>query len=165
MKFDRVNSWRKNMASAMALSALVSIAMPVASWAGFFGDHPRYLHAIKDLRTARHLLEKPEEANVKADEDAAIAELDKALGEIKRAAADDWKEDFVPPQIDVNWHHHDRLKEANRLIHKAKDDISQEEDNGSARGLRDRARRHLDLAMGSVDHAMGDKSFDKHHGF
>jgi len=164
MRFDRTNSWHKNVASAMALSALVSIVMPAASWAGLFGDHPRYLHAVTDLRTARHLLEKPEENNVKADEDAAISEIDRALGEIKKAAADDWKEDFVPPKIDAGWHHHERLKEASRLIHKAKDDISQEEDNGSARGLRDRARHHLDLAIDSVDHAMADKSWDEQHG-
>jgi hypothetical protein len=165
MKFDRTNSWHRNMASTVALSALISIATPVASWAGFFGDHPRYLHAITDLRTARNLLEKPEEGNVKADEDGAIAEIDRALDEIKKASADDWKEDFLPPKIDVGWHHHERLKEADRLLHKAIDDISQEEDNGAARGLRNRARHHLELAIASVDHAMADKSFDAHHGF
>jgi hypothetical protein len=154
----------KKMASLMALTALTSIAMPAASWAGFFGDHPKYLHAITDLRTARHLLEKPEEANVKADEDNAIAAIDRALGEIKQAAADDWKVDFVPPPIDAGWHHHERLREAAKLLHKAKDDISKEEDTGKARGLRDRARHHLDEAIGAVEHAIADKSFDVQHG-
>jgi len=149
----------------MALSASISIAMPATSWAGFFGDHPRYLHAITDLKTARHLLEKPEEGNVKADEDSAISEIDRALDEIRKAAADDWKEEFVLPHIDAGWHHHERLKEADRLLHKAINDISQEEDDGTARGLRNRARRHLEHAAASVDHAMADKSFDVHHGF
>jgi hypothetical protein len=154
------NSWHRNLASTVALSAMVFMTASPASWAGFFGSHPAYEHAIEDLRTARHLLEKPEEANVAADEEAAVAEIDRALGEIKEAAANDWKENFMPPKIDVGWHHHERLKEASRLLQKAKSDISQEEDDGAARGLRNRARHHLDLAIASVDHAMADKSFD-----
>src|ERR1700749_4400127 len=69
------------------------------------GQPPAYLHALTDLRTARWLLyRQPGDARVSADEDAAIREIDAAIGELKRAAIDDGKPLEDHPQVDVNEH-------------------------------------------------------------
>src|ERR1700743_3921644 len=70
------------------LLALVSLAAN----ADMPGKHPAYLHALSDLRAARWMLEhRPGDAAVSAQEDVAITEIDKAIGEIKKASIDDGK--------------------------------------------------------------------------
>src|ERR1700684_669533 len=49
-------------------------------------QHPAYLHALTDLRSARGYLRRPARAVVKWDENRAIREIDAAINEIKRAA-------------------------------------------------------------------------------
>src|SRR5882757_11178049 len=77
--------------------ALVSLAANAA----LPGKHPYYLHALSDLRAARWMLEhRPGDAAVSAQEDVAITEIDKAIGEIKKASIDDGKDihDHPPAQ-------------------------------------------------------------------
>jgi hypothetical protein len=144
---------------ALAISTIV----PLAAWAGFFGEHPRYEHALSDLRTARNFLQRPEEPNVVADEASAIREIDASIGEIKQAARDDWKETWAPPSFDVHLTHGGRVHEALKLLERAHDDITQEEDDRQARGLRNRAIGHLDKAISFARLAIEDKHMDEHH--
>ncbi len=147
----------------IAVSSGLSFGLPVASWAGFFGDHPSYDHAITDLRTARHFLNHHEEANVEAADSAAIQEVDAALGEIKRAALDDWKDIWNPPPIDVHIDHRGRLHEALKLLEKAHSDVKQEEDDYRAKGLQHRALEHIDRAVDLVRAAADEKRMDEHY--
>jgi hypothetical protein len=125
------------------------------------GDHPAYLHALSDLRAARGLLEKPANPEVKWDENNGIREIDAAINEIKQASIDDGKPLSEHPPIDVKWKHRDRLKEAERLLHKAAQDIDEHEDNNWAKGLRNRANGHIHNAEHAVHEAMEDRKEER----
>jgi len=121
------------------------------------GRHPAYLHVLTDLRTARWLIEhRPGDARVSADEDVAITRIDEAIREIKRAAIDDGKDIHDHPPVDAQLDNRGRLHRAEELLHKVHDDIAREEDDPLTRGLRDRAVRHVDEAMGATHHAIVD---------
>src|ERR1700678_2450307 len=101
------------------------------------GPHPAYLHALSDLRAARHYLNdgwawEP----VRRDDDAAIREIDAAIREIKLAAIDDGKGVSDPFPIDKHLGPHDRFRKANELLAAAHNDLSRAEDVPSSRGLR-----------------------------
>jgi tetratricopeptide (TPR) repeat protein len=118
------------------------------------GPHPAYLHALSDLRAARHYLNDgwAWEA-VRRDDNAAIGEIDAAIREIKRAAIDDGKGDADPFPIDRHLSPHDRFRKANELLAAAHADLAKAEDVPAARGLRDRAIGHVDEAHRIVDAA------------
>src|SRR5271156_552374 len=118
------------------------------------GPHPAYLHALSDLRAARHYLNdgwawQP----VKRDDNVAIREIDAAINEIKKASIDDGKGLDDPFQIDSRLSAHDRFRKANELLWSAHNDLSKAEDVPQARGLRDRAIGHVDKAHQIVDAA------------
>jgi hypothetical protein len=118
------------------------------------GPHPAYLHALRDLRAARHYLNdgwawEP----VRRDDNAAIREIDAAIGEIKRAAIDDGKGDNDPFLIDRRLSPHDRFRKANELLNAAHHDLDHAEDVPESRGLRNRAIEHIDEAHRIVDAA------------
>jgi len=117
--------------------------------------HPAYLHALSDLRVARSYLSRPAGINVKWDERRAITEIDAAINEIKRASIDDGKPiDDHPPVDAPQWG--DRLHRSLELVEKARADISRDEDNGFANGLRNRAVGHLDNAIRFVREGIED---------
>ncbi len=140
--------------------ALCALA-PSASFAGFFGDHPRYLHALSDMRYARSLVMRPDDRNVVNDEKNAAHELDVAIGEIKEAAREDWKPINDHPPVDTSMNRPGRLHEAIKVLDKAQHDLSEEEDDSHARNLRNRAIQHLKVARNFVRQAIGDKEFDQ----
>jgi hypothetical protein len=118
------------------------------------GPHPTYLHALSDLRAARHYLNDGWAwAPVKHDDNEAIREIDAAISEIKRAAIDDRKGLNDPFPIDTSLSPHNRFRKANELLWKAHNDLSKAEDVPEARGLRDRAIGHVDRAHDIVDKA------------
>jgi hypothetical protein len=118
------------------------------------GPHPAYLHALTDLRTARHYLhDKWAWGPVKHDDEEAIREIDAAINEIKRAAIDDGKGLNDPFPIDTSLSPHGRFRKANELLWKAHNDLSRAEDVPESRGLRDRAIVHVDRAHEIVDSA------------
>ncbi len=126
--------------------------------------HPAYLHGLSDLRHARALLEKPARPDVKWDENVAIREIDAAIKEIRDASIDDGKPLSEHPPIDANLAHRDRLKKAEELLVQTSRDIEQKEDNGFAKGLRDRALKHVRIAYDAVKQAVEERKEDKKHG-
>jgi hypothetical protein len=129
-------------ASLVLFSAVAAHAAPP--------DHPAYLHALSDLRAARGYLKKPDGVVVAWDEKKARGEIDAAIKEIKDAAIDDGKDLDDHPPIDVaDWG--GRLKKAKELLAAAERDVSEDEDNGFARGLRKRALGHIEGAERFVD--------------
>ncbi len=116
------------------------------------GPHPAYLHALSDLRAARHYLSdnwawEP----VRKQDSAAVREIDAAIDEIKKAAINDGKGLNDPFHIDTQLSPHDRFRKANELLYAAHNDLSKAEDVPESRGLRDRAIGHVDHAHGIVD--------------
>jgi hypothetical protein len=120
-------------------------------------QHPAYLHALTDLRAARWMLEhRPGDAAVSVHEDEAVVEIDHAIAEIKRAAIDDGKNVQDHPNVDVPKDYRGRLHRAAELLRKVRADTYREEDNPTARGLRDRAIAHVDAALHATERAIHD---------
>ncbi len=126
--------------------------VPVAAPA----QHPAYLHALTDLRAARGYLRRPAGAMVKWDENRAIREIDAAINEIKRASVDDGKNIEDHPAVDDHMVWGGRLQKALELVETARRDVNQEEDNGFAQGLKNRAIGHIDLASRAIHDGMAD---------
>jgi hypothetical protein len=140
-----------------AITALAAAILPFAAQADVPGAHPGYLHALSDLRAARWNLEhRPGDAAVSTQEDIAISEIDRAIGEVQKAAARDGKDTFVRPHEDANLDRPGRLHHAVELLRAAQNDLNQEEDNPESRGLKHRALEHVDRAVEAARHAIGD---------
>lgn len=113
--------------------------------------HPAYLHALTDLRAARWLIEhRPGDWQQSVDEVESVRRIDAAINEIKHAAIDDGKNLADHPPVDERNDHRGRIHEAIDYMRKARADISSGEDNAFANGLRDRAIRHIDGAIGAA---------------
>jgi hypothetical protein len=145
----------KNARWMVLAAGLVAMAVPTQMQAGEVpGPHPAYLHALSDLRAARHYLNDGWAwEQVRHDDNAAIREIDAAINEIKHAAIDDGKGLNDPFQIDTRLSPHDRFRKANELLRSAHEDLARAEDVPQARGLRDRAIGHVDSAHQIVDTA------------
>jgi hypothetical protein len=136
---------------------LLALTLPLAANADVPGKHPAYLHALSDLRAARWMLEhRPGDVAVSGNEDVAVMEIDKAIGEIKRAAIDDGKNLQDHPNVELPNNRPGRLHKALQLLHKVHSDVAREEDDPMTRGLRDRAVGHIDAAIHATDGALVD---------
>jgi len=113
--------------------------------------HPAYLHALSDLRAGRWLIEhRPGDWAQTSDEAEAVRQIDAAIRDIRKAAFNDGRNANDHPPVDENPDHRGRIHEALQYLNKARSDISREEDNAFADGLRDRAMGHIDAAIGSA---------------
>lgn len=139
------------------VALLLSAVLPLAAHADMPGQHPAYLHALTDLRDARWNLEhRPGDARVSEHEDMAIMEVDKALGEVRKAAFYDGKDVYDTPHEDARLDHAGRLHHAIELLRKAESDVSREEDNPQTQGLQMRVINHIHEAIHSAEHALHD---------
>ena len=118
--------------------------------------HPAYLRAISDLRYARALLFRPEWRPVMHDQRAAVDEIDRAIGEAKRAAIDDGKNIDEHPPIDRGLGWEGRFRKSMELLDSAERDLSQAETNGAAAGWRNAALANVQHAKAFVAKAMRD---------
>jgi hypothetical protein len=136
---------------------LLFAALPFAAHADLPGHHPAYLHALTDLRDARWNLEhRPGDLAVTIHETKAIAEIDLAIEEAKRAAADDAKNLADRPHEDAHLDRPGRLHHAAELLRKAHGDVDQEEDNPQSRELKHRVLHHIDEALHATERAIHD---------
>jgi hypothetical protein len=143
--------------ASMLSALLVLLVLPFAANADLPGKHPYYLHALTDLRAARWMLEhRPGDAAVSGQEDVGITEIDKAIGEIKRAAIDDGKDIHDHPGVDVPPDHPGRLHKALELLRKVHSDVDREEDDPMTKGLKGRATHHIDEAIHATERALKD---------
>jgi hypothetical protein len=99
---------------------------------------------------------RPGDAAVSVHESEAIGEIDRAIGELKRAAIDDGKNIHDHPPADLPNDYRGRLHKAADLLRKVRADTYREEDNPTARGLRDRAIGHIDAALHATEQAIHD---------
>jgi hypothetical protein len=135
--------------SAGVVAMACCAAAPLAAHAQWWSQHPAYLHAMANLRTAYWLEAHREPAGPaqSADERKALNEIRVAYQELKDASLVDDKDinDQPPANFDFG-DHGGRLHRALDLLRDAHDQIAKEEDNPAARGLRDRAAHHIDDA-------------------
>jgi hypothetical protein len=148
------------MKSTNPLAVRVNIFFLVMLLAGCVAappKHPAYLHALSDLRAARWMLaNRPGGAAVTAHENTAIGEIDRAIGEISHAAANDGKNINSRPPSDAPADYRGRLHKAADLLRAVRTDTAREEDNPSSVGLRDRALGHIDAALHETERAIHD---------
>jgi len=145
----------KNYLRLVAAAAFALVATST-SWADTPGRHPAYLHALSDLRDARAHLQHLASEQVIDQEIRAIDEIDKAIGEIKRAAIEDGKNIDDHVHIDAHLSRSGRFHKALELLDKAKRDASGEEDQPDTQGLQLRVIMHIDEAHHAVEHAIHD---------
>src|SRR5580698_459068 len=139
--------WRTILKTVVAAAGLMLAVAPMTVQAQVPGPHPAYLHALSDLRAARHYLHDGWAwGPVRRDDDAAIREIDAAINEIKHASIDDGRGDADPFPIDRRLSPHDRFRKANELLAAAHHDLDHAEDVPRARELRNRALGHIDAA-------------------
>jgi hypothetical protein len=137
---------------ALLLSILL---LPWGATAQMPGRHPGYDRALSDLRYARALLETGSQwGRVARDDERAVAEIDRAIEEVRHAAWEDGKNPNARPAVDAHWLPGERLRRAQDVLGRARRDLDHEEDNPSARGLRNRAWMHIDEAQRAVAHAI-----------
>jgi hypothetical protein len=142
-------------AKLTALVFAVAAVAPLAAQADVPGEHPAYMHALSDLRAARWLIDHhPPSYAQGADEAAAVRQIDDAIRDLKQAAIDDGKDVYFHPPVDERPDMPGRLHGAVDALKKARADIDREEDNGWARGLRNRSIQHIDDALHHVRRAI-----------
>ena len=120
------------------------------------GIHPAYLRAISDLRYARALLYRADWRPVMRDQQAAVEEIDRAIGEARRAAIDDGKNPDDHPPIDRALGWEGRFRKTMELLNSAERDLSEAETNGAAAGWRNAAIGNVRNAKAFVAKAMRD---------
>ncbi|WP_222615658.1 hypothetical protein [Dyella telluris] len=146
----------------MILTAGMTVLLPLSAHADMPGHHPAYLHALSDLRAARWMIaHRPGDAAVSSQEDIAITEIDRAIGEIKHAAYDDGKNLDDHPQVDAPMDQPGRLHQAADLLARVHHDIDREEDDPMTRDLKHRALMHVEQAQAAVDHAIDDVHYER----
>jgi hypothetical protein len=119
--------------------------------------HPAYLHALSDLRLARfYLFRHPGDRAQRWDEHIAIRHTEAAIREITYAAISDGKNIDDHPAADTAGDFGGRLHRALDALRAAKAACAKQEDNGSIRGMRDRAIRNIDMAIAATEEGVMD---------
>ncbi len=130
----------------LMLAAVLAFCAPL-TFADTPGAHPGYLHALSDLRYARALLNPsfPPEAD-------AIAEIDRAISEAKKAAVDDGKPLSDHPAVDPQYPRRGRLQKAKEALESANHRLQRSaEENPNADVWRDRSAVHVSRALHIVN--------------
>jgi hypothetical protein len=137
----------------VGLYALVLIGAATPANAQAPGQHPEYLHAIRNLRQARGILEgnnftTPGHAQAAT---ATIHDIDKALDHLKAASKLDDKSlgDVPPPRTDMTAV--GRFHQANDLLKAARHDASGPESDPAAVQYRLMALNDIDAALKVVE--------------
>jgi hypothetical protein len=141
----------------LMLGAVGALTLPAAAQAQWWSQHPGYLHAMSDLRTAYWLVQHrgADDPVQRAEEAQALNEIRAAYQQLKQASIMDNKDIEDQPPPDFVWGDHGgRLHKAEDLLQQAHNEIGLEEDNPAARGLRNRATVHIDNAGRQVAAAM-----------
>jgi len=147
----------KGLMKAALVAACAMLFAPVAAQAQWWQHHPKYLHAMSDLRMAYWLIAHREvnEPGARPEEGRALKETARAYQDLKDAAILDDRDIHDQPPADMNFYdRRGRLHRALVLLHEAHDDIMGEEDDPAARGFRYGALKDIDKAITATDDAI-----------
>ena len=136
---------------------LFALMLPFAAQAQWWQHHPKYLHAMSDLRTAYWLIQHHDTMDpaVNDQERRAMKQIRYAYQALKDASIMDDKDIDAQPPTDMTWYdHRGRLHHALDLLTDARDDIRGEEDDPAARDLRHEAGARVDLAIHRTEDAI-----------
>jgi hypothetical protein len=138
------------------------LSLPGTALAG--QKHPGYMRTMDDLRWARALLQRTNEAqNLNGQQDEVsltIANIDAAMVEINREIGVEGKKPHDLPRIDARMPWAERLSTSLKLLEKARQDCGTEKDNAGDSGLRAQVFNLLDQAHTRITVAIETKNFD-----
>jgi hypothetical protein len=138
------------------------LSLPGTALAG--QKHPGYARTMDDLRLARALLQRTNEAqavNGSQDEvSLTIGNIDASLAEINQEIGAQGKKPHSLPRIDARMPWAERLARSLKLLEMAKQDCNTEKDNAGDSGLRARVLDQLDHAHTRITVAIETKNFD-----
>ena len=138
------------------------LSLPGTALAG--QKHPGYMRTMDDLRLARALLQRTNQAqtlNGSQDEvSLTIGNIDAAMAEINQEIGADRKKPRDLPRIDARMPWADRLSKSLKLLELAEQDCSTEKDKSGESGLRARVLDQLDHAHTRIRVAVETKNFD-----
>ena len=138
------------------------LSLPGTALAG--QKHPGYARTMDDLRLARALLQRTNEAqavNGSQDEvSLTIDNIDASMEEINQEIGAQDKKPHSLPRIDAHMPWAERLVKSLKLLELAKQDCSTEKDNAGDSGLRARVLDQLDHAHTRITVAIETKNFD-----
>ncbi len=137
--------------------ACAMLVIPVAAQAQWWQHHPKYLHAMSNLRTAYWLIAHHEQSDpvARPEESRALKEVARAYQDLKDASIMDEKDINDQPPADMNYYdHRGRLHHALDLLREARNDVEGEEDDPAARGFRHGALKDIDKAIHATDDAI-----------
>src|SRR5208337_3899041 len=119
-------------------------------------QHSIYLRAVDDLRGARWMIDhRPGNWAQTQDEMAAVAKIDDAIKEMQRLRIDDGRDNGYHPMFDMEENDRPgRLRHAEQLLKKAREDLRDAENEGEFQGLRDRTIQHVEGAIKFTENAM-----------
>jgi hypothetical protein len=150
----------RNLRIAMTVG-LMALIIPIAAQAQWWQHHPKYLHAMSDLRSAYWLIAHRDSMDPLANDEErrAMKQIRYAYQALKDASIMDDKDiDAQPPADFAFYDHRGRLHHALELLHDAHNDVTGEEDDPAARGFRHDALKRIDDAARDTDiaiHAWG----------
>lgn len=143
--------------SVLLIATCATLALPAVAQAQWWQHHPKYLHAMSDLRSAYWLIAHREEngPSPRPEENFARDQISRAYQDLKDAAIVDEKDIHDQPPSDMTWFdHRGRLHKALDLLRDARRDVNGEEDDPEARGLRHRAAEDINRAIRATQTAI-----------
>lgn len=141
----------------IAVISVCALTIPMVAQAQWWQHHPKYLHAMSNLRMAYWLIAHRDanDPEARPEERQALKEISRAYQDLKDASIVDQKDINEQPPADTNfWDHRGRLHHALDLLREARADISGEEDDPAARGFRYGALKDIDKAIRATDGAI-----------
>jgi hypothetical protein len=139
------------------IAACTALMLPAVAQAQWWQHHPKYLHAMSNLRTAYWLIAHHESRDpaMRPEENAAMNLIGRAYQDLKNASIIDEKDIRDQPPADMNFYdHRGRLHHALDLLREARKDINGEEEDPAARGLRRNAGYDIDKAIRATNDAI-----------
>jgi hypothetical protein len=126
--------------------------------------HAGYVRGLDDLRTARALLQRPNEAQAPSglqDEvSLALTSIDEAIAQINTVSPDNGKKSHDVSGIDAHTKWSKRLSMSFRMLEQAKLDCAKEKDNSGDAGLQARVQGLIDQAHDRIRVAIDTVNFD-----
>jgi hypothetical protein len=145
----------------MAVGAL-SLALPCATPAG--QGQPRYERTLNELRVARALLQRTNDAQAPNGPDdevtIAIKNIDGAIAEISKDPGANGKKSNELPRVDSRMPWAKRLAESLKSLDKARQELGKEKNGSGDTGLQAQISDHIDQAHNRIEVAIETINFD-----
>jgi hypothetical protein len=150
----------KSFAKLVLMATFALFLLSTFAAADTPGPHPKYLHALSDLRRARAHLNEGSTGNPQADAfvGKAADEVNRAINDLIAASYNDGKDPSFNPPPDVYPAHSGRLHHVMDILDTAFQDVNLPESDPRAIDLQRRTLHHLEVARRAIAdaiHSMG----------